>query len=88
MNSGNRTYHEEFEQLISKIREELSQLKKDNKALREENESLKKQIEQQDFSTGESGDLFADLTESERLAMRQHIKELISRIDNHLNNHQ
>lgn len=85
MNSGNRPYHEEFEQLVAQIRSELQRLKQDNSALRQENEVLKQELQNH---RSDNGDLFSHLDESERLALRQHIKDLITRIDTHINERQ
>lgn len=83
MNPSRPTYHEEFEELIADIRQELSRLKTENQRLRKENDTLRHQLE----NNSENGNFLEGVSENERLALKQHIKELISRIDSHIGNH-
>ncbi len=70
-----------FRQLIDEISEEVSSLKNEISELNKENQSLKKKLkEERDKQT----DIFSAISESERLALRQHIQGLITKIDHHL----
>lgn len=72
---------ERFRELLGSIDEEVSGLKAQIKELKKENEKLKiKLTEARDKQT----DIFSAISESERLAMRQHIQGLVNKIDNHL----
>ena len=70
-----------FKELLSEIDEEVISLKQQIKDLKKENTSLVKKLED---LRGKQTDIFSAITESERLAMRQQVKGLISKIDNHL----
>lgn len=73
--------NERFRELLTSINDEISELKSQIKVLKKENDSLKTKLtEARDKQT----DIFSAISESERLAMRQHIQGLVSRIDNHL----
>lgn len=72
---------ERFRELLDSIDEEVSGLKAQIKELKKENEKLKiKHTDARDKQT----DIFSAISESERLAMRQHIQGLVNKIDNHL----
>ena len=72
---------ERFRELLNSIDEEVSGLKAQIKELKKENEKLKTKLsEARDKQT----DIFSAISESERLAMRQHIQGLVNKIDNHL----
>lgn len=87
MNRNRQTYQEEFEELISEIRSELTRLKEENQRLKAENHSLKQQLNNETPSASSgNGDIFHGVEENERLALRQQIKDLISRIDSHIGN--
>ncbi len=86
MNRNRPTYQQEFDELISEIRSEIVRLKQENARLREENYSLKQQQNPDSAASSGNGDLFHNVDENERLALRQQIKDLISRIDSHIGN--
>ncbi|MGB0347064.1 MAG: hypothetical protein ACPGGA_06240 [Balneolaceae bacterium] len=70
-----------FKELLSEIDEEVTSLKQQIKDLKKENAKLVGKLED---LRGKQTDIFSAITESERLAMRQQVKGLISKIDNHL----
>jgi uncharacterized coiled-coil DUF342 family protein len=71
-----------FKTLLEEIDEEVSALKKEIRELKKENAKLLTKVEE---LRGKQTDIFSAISESERLAMRQQVKSLISKIDNHLN---
>ena len=73
---------QKFKALLGQIDEEVKSLKHDIKDLKKENAKLVTKLEE---LRGEQTDIFSAISESERLAMRQHVQSLISKIDNHLN---
>ena len=72
-----------FKELLTEIEEEVNHLKQEIKDLKKENAKLVSKLEDE---RGKQTDIFSAITESERLAMRQQVQGLISKIDNHLNN--
>lgn len=70
-----------FKALLSEIDEEVQILKQQIKDLKKENTKLVAKLED---LRGKQTDIFSAISESERLAMRQHVQGLISKIDNHL----
>ncbi len=70
-----------FKALLSKIDDEVGNLKQQIKDLKRENAKLVNKLED---LRGKQTDIFSAITESERLAMRQQVQGLISKIDNHL----
>ena len=70
-----------FKTLLADIDEEVQSLKKQIKVLKKENLKLIGKLED---LRGKQSDIFSAITESERLAMRQQVKGLIYKIDNHL----
>lgn len=73
---------ERFRELLSMVSEEVTDLKKQIRDLKRENVKLTQKIED---LQGKQTDIFSAMSESERLALRQHVKGLISKIDHHLN---
>ena len=71
-----------FKTLLGEIDEEVKALKQEIKDLKRENAKLVTKLED---ARGKQTDIFSAISESERLAMRQHVQSLISKIDNHLN---
>ncbi|MBO6795231.1 MAG: hypothetical protein JJ895_15100 [Balneolaceae bacterium] len=71
-----------FKGLLAEIDEEVKALKQEIKDLKRENAKLSGKLED---LRGKQTDIFSAITESERLAMRQQVQGLISKIDNHLN---
>jgi len=70
-----------FKELLSEIDEEVIILKQQIKDLKKENIKLVGKLED---LRGKQTDIFSAISESERLAMRQQVQGLISKIDNHL----
>lgn len=71
-----------FKELLSEINEEVDSLKQEIRELKKENAKLVTKIED---LRGKQTDIFSAIGESERLALRQTVQGLISKIDNHLN---
>lgn len=72
---------EKFKALLAEIDEEVLVLKQEIKELKRENAKLVTKIED---LRGKQTDIFSAISESERLAMRQTVQGLISKIDHHL----
>lgn len=70
-----------FKALLSEIDEEVTSLKQQIKNLRKENANLVHTLEE---LRGKQTDIFSAITESDRLAMRQEVKGLITKIDNYI----
>lgn len=70
-----------FKALLSQIDEEVTSLKQQIKNLRKENANLVHTLEE---LRGKQTDIFSAITESDRLAMRQEVKGLITKIDNYI----
>jgi uncharacterized coiled-coil DUF342 family protein len=70
-----------FKALLSQIDEEVTSLKQQIKNLRKENANLVHTLEE---LRGKQTDIFSAITESDRLAMRQEVKGLITKIDNYM----
>lgn len=74
-------YKKEFNRLISEIRKEVISLREEIDELEKENSKLKSKLRK--IEQGQA-DIFSDVSESERLAIRHQVLGLISKIDNHL----
>ena len=74
---------ERFKELLGEVYEEVDTLRQEIKELKKENSKLVSKIED---LRGKQTDIFSAISESERLALRQHVQGLITKIDNHLNN--
>lgn len=70
------TYHQKFEKLVHELEKEIRSLQNENQQLKTENKELK--------SKSSNDDLFADLGDNEKAAMRQHVQSLIDKIDQYL----
>jgi uncharacterized coiled-coil DUF342 family protein len=70
-----------FKALLSQIDEEVTSLKRQIKNLRKENANLVHTLEE---LREKQTDIFSAITESDRLAMRQEVKGLITKIDNYM----
>lgn len=73
---------ERFKELLVDVYEEVDLLRDEIRDLKKENSKLLSKIEE---LRGKQTDIFSAISESERLALRQHVQGLISKIDNHLN---
>ncbi len=72
---------ERFRQLLDEIRTETMALKREVRELKRENAKLKTKLEtEQENQT----DILSAITETERLAFRQQVKGLISKIEAHI----
>lgn len=70
-----------FRQLLEEVSGEVMALKQEIRELKRENNKLKSKLEtEQEKQT----DIFSAISESERLALRQHVQGLISKIDHHI----
>lgn len=75
-----------FRQLLDEVGEEISSLKQEIRDLQRENSKLRSKLEEE---RDKQTDIFSAISESERLALRQHVQGLISKIDHHIgNNHE
>lgn len=74
---------ERFKELLGIVTDEVETLKQEIRELKKENSKLLTKIED---LRGKQTDIFSAISESERLALRQHVQGLITKIDNHLNN--
>lgn len=72
---------ERFRQLLDEIRAETIALKQEVRELKRENAKLKVKLETEQES---QTDIFSAISEAERLALRQQVKGLISKIDEHI----
>lgn len=81
MLSNNHPYQERFHALLDEIRDEIGGLHEEISELKKENNRLRDKLEEiQDGQT----DIFAAITETERIALRHQVIGLISKIDDHL----
>lgn len=72
---------DKFRRLLDEVGSEVDDLKKEIRELKRDNARLKAKLEEEHEK---QTDIFSAITESERLALRQHVKGLISKIDHHL----
>jgi len=71
---------ETFAKLLNQIRTQVSMLKSENRDLKRENMKLKSKIEE---IQNDKTDVFSNISESERIAMRHQISNLIKQIEQH-----
>ncbi len=81
MLSVENSHSKRFQQLLSEIKDEIDGLKKDLNNLEKENNRLRIELKEVEAS---HADVFSELEETERMAMKHQIKGLISKIDEHL----
>jgi uncharacterized coiled-coil DUF342 family protein len=72
---------DKFRQLLDEVGSEVEGLKQEIRELKKDNAKLKAKLEEEHEK---QTDIFSTITESERLALRQHVQGLISKIDHHL----
>ena len=72
---------ETFRKLLGQIREHVEQLNRKNRELKRENMKLKTKLNEMHK---EQSDIFSNISESERLAMRHQVTNLIDKINSHL----
>jgi len=70
-----------FNNLLDQIRTKVSMLTKQNKELKRENLKLKNKLEE---IQKEQTDIFSEISESDRIAMRHQVSSLIDKINNHI----
>lgn len=70
-----------FKNLLDQIRTKFSILTKQNKELKRENLKLKNKLEE---IQKEQTDIFSEISESDRIAMRHQVTSLIDKINNHI----
>jgi len=70
-----------FTKYLEQVRRQVDLLKKKNKDLKRENLILKDKLE---GVQKKQGDIFSEISESERIAMRHQVKNLIDKIDKHI----
>ena len=72
---------ETFEKLLLQVRTQVAHLKKQNRDLKKENELLRSKMGNMQKN---QSDIFASIGESERIAMRHQVENLIHKIDQYL----
>jgi cell division septum initiation protein DivIVA len=72
---------DKFRLLLDEVGTEVEGLKKEIRNLKKDNAQLRAKLEEEHEK---QTDIFSAITESERLALRQHVQGLISKIDHHL----
>ncbi|WP_234572275.1 hypothetical protein [Rhodohalobacter sp. 614A] len=72
---------ETFQKLLDQIRTQVQHLRKQNKELNRENLKLKSKLNE---LQKDQADIFSNISESERLAMRHQVSGLIEKIDKYL----
>ena len=72
---------ERFKVLVEELYTEVDALRKELRESKREQLQLIKKLEQE---RGKQTDIFSAISESERLAMRQQIQNMIKKIDRHL----
>ena len=72
---------ETFDKLLQQVRTQVTHLKKTNRDLKRENELLRSKMG--DMQKNQA-DIFSNIGESERIAMRHQVEHLIKKIDHYL----
>ncbi len=72
---------DKFRRLLDEVGTEVDTLKQEIRELKRDNAKLKAKLEEEHEK---QTDIFSAISESERLALRQHVQGLISKIDHHL----
>lgn len=81
MQLDNNSNTKRFQELLGELGEEIKGLKKDLQNLEKENNRLRIELKEVEAN---HADVFSELEETERMAMKHQIKGLISKIDEHL----
>lgn len=81
MLTNDSPYHEQFNEFLDEIRDEVHSLNKEIKELEKENKELRSKLKE--IQEGQT-DIYSAISESERLSLRHQVLGLISKIDNHL----
>lgn len=77
----NEIQKETFQKLLDQIRTRVQHLRKQNKELNRENMKLKSKLNE---LQKDQADIFSNISESERIAMRHQVTDLIDKIDKYL----
>ncbi len=77
----NEIQKETFQKLLDQIRTRVQHLRKQNKELNRENMKLKSKLNE---LQKDQADIFSNISESERIAMRHQVTDLIEKIDKYL----
>lgn len=77
----NQIQKETFVKLLEQIRSQVSHLKKQNRELNKENSRLRSKLND---VHKDQADIFSSISESERIAMKHQVNDLISKIDKYL----
>lgn len=77
----NEIQKETFQKLLDQIRTQVQLLRKRNKELNRENLKLKQKLNE---LHKDQSDIFSNISESERMAMRHQVSGLIEKIDKYL----
>ena len=72
---------ETFATYLDQVKKQFEMLKKQNKDLKRENMRLTDKLEK---IQKKQGDIFSEISESERIAMRHQVKSLIKKINEHI----
>ncbi len=78
---SNNVQRDTFYKLLSQVKDRVSGLNKEIKELKRENLKLKSDLEK---IQKEQNDIFSDISESDRIAMKHQVKSLIEKIENHV----
>lgn len=78
----NELHKETFKHLLEQIRVQVHQLKKRNRDLSKENQRLRSKLNEVHKT---QTDIFSNISESERIAMKHQVNGLIEKIDRQLN---
>lgn len=78
---SNNVQRDTFYKLLSQVKDRVSGLNKEIKELKRENLKLKSDLEK---LQKEQNDIFSDISESDRIAMKHQVKSLIEKIENHV----
>lgn len=77
----NEIQKETFHKLLDQIRTQVQRLNKQNKELNRENLKLKQKLNE---LQKEQADIFSNISESERIAMKHQVSSLIEKIDKYI----
>lgn len=77
----NEIQKETFQKLLDQIRTQVQHLEKKNKELNRENLKLKSKLNE---LQKDQADIFSNISESERIAMRHQVSSLIEKIDKYI----
>ncbi|MFU8811375.1 MAG: hypothetical protein ACNA78_00330 [Balneolaceae bacterium] len=79
--SVNHAQKETFVKLLEQIKMQVSLLRKQNRDLKLENRKLTAKLEQLQKN---KSDIFSEITEAERMAMKHRVEDMIEKINKHV----